>query len=94
MSVEKVTKQARISIRLKRSSKRVLEHAASLRGESVSNFILDSALARAEKTIHEHQIISLNLRDADAFFDAMTKPMRFNKKLSAALKEHDQRVNK
>ncbi|MAZ66922.1 MAG: hypothetical protein CMF25_07410 [Kangiellaceae bacterium] len=92
MSAAKDAKQDRINLRLKHSAKRALERAASFEGKTVSNFILTSALAHAEKTIHEHEVMSLNSRDSEAFFDALVKPISFNKKLTAAFEEHDQRV--
>jgi len=92
MSAATDTKQDRINLRLKHSAKKMLERAASFEGKTVSNFILTSALARAEKTIHEHEVMSLNARDSEAFFNALTKPVRFNRKLTAAFEEHEQRV--
>lgn len=92
MSAATDTKQDRINLRLKHSAKKMLERAASFEGKTVSNFILTSALARAEKTIHEHEVMSLNARDSEAFFNALTKPVRFNRKLAAAFEEHEQRV--
>jgi uncharacterized protein (DUF1778 family) len=92
MSAATDTKQDRINLRLKRSTKQVLERAASFEGKTVSNFILTSALARAEETIHEHELMSLNARDSEAFFNALSKPVRFNKKLAVAFEEHDRRV--
>lgn len=86
------TKQDRINLRLKHSAKRALERAASFEGKTVSNFILTSALAHAEKTIHEHEVMNLNSQDSEAFFNALDKPIRFNKRLSDAFVEHDQRV--
>ena len=82
MSAAKGTKQDRIYLRLKHSAKKVLERAASFEGKTASNFILTSALAPAEKTVHEHDVMSLNARDAETFFKALTKPVRFNKKLA------------
>lgn len=92
MSASTDTKQDRINLRLKHSAKKVLEQAASFEGKTLSNFILNSALAHAEKTIHDHEVMSLNARDSKAFFNALSKPLRFNRKLAAALEEHDQRV--
>ena len=86
------TKQERINLRLKRGAKRALERAASFEGKTVSNFILTSALAHAEKTIQNHEVMSLNNQDSEAFFNALVKPVRFNKKLAAAFEEHDLRV--
>lgn len=86
------TKQERINLRLKGSAKRALERAASFEGKTVSNFILTSALAHAERTIHEHEAMTLNRRDSEAFFKALVKPVSFNKKLMAAFQEHEERV--
>lgn len=45
----------------------MLERAASFEGKTVSSFILTSAMARAEKTIQEHEVMRLNARDSEAF---------------------------
>ncbi len=82
----------RINLRLKHSAKRLLERAASFEGKTVSSFILNSALNHAEKTIHEHEAISLNSKDSEAFFNALASSPRFNKKLAASFKEHEQRI--
>ena len=87
------TKNERINLRLKQSAKNLIERAATFEGKTVSSFILSSALASAEKTIHEHESIQLNEQDAQRFFDALAKPVRFNKKLTEALFEHDRRVD-
>ena len=85
-------KNERINLRLKESAKTLIERAASFEGKTVSSFILSSALASAEKTLQEHESIRLNQQDAKRFFDALAKPVKFNKKLTAALAEHDRRV--
>jgi uncharacterized protein (DUF1778 family) len=88
-----VAKNERINLRLKQCAKRLIERAATFEGQTVSSFILSSALATAEKTIHEHESVRLNKQDAQRFFDALAKPVTFNRKLSEALKKHDHRVN-
>ncbi|MEN3157196.1 DUF1778 domain-containing protein [Alkalimonas sp. NCh-2] len=92
MSETADTKQERINLRLQHSAKKALERAASFEGKTVSNFILSSALAHAEKTIQQHEMMQLNSLDSEAFFNALAKPVQFNKKLSAAIEEHEQRV--
>lgn len=92
MSKATDTKQERINLRLKPAAKQVLERAASFEGRTVSNFILTSAMAQAERTIQEHEVMRLNARDSEAFFKALSRPVRLNSKLLAALEEHDRRV--
>ena len=86
-------KNERINLRLKQSAKNLIERAATFEGKTVSNFILSSALASAEKAIQEHESIQLNEQDAQRFFDALAKPVEFNEKLTEALAEHDRHVD-
>lgn len=92
MSVATETKQERINLRLQHDAKQILERAARFEGKTVSSFILASALQQAEKTIEAHEVMRLSSRDAETFFDALAKPVEFNDKLTAAFKEHEQRV--
>lgn len=86
------TRDERINLRLKHSAKLILERAASFEGQTVSKFVLSSALAHAEKTIQEHEVMTLNARDSEAFFNALATRSKFNSELVAALDEHDRRV--
>ena len=86
------SKSERINLRLKQSAKMLIERAATFEGKTVSSFILASALASAEKTLHEHESITLNEQEAKRFFDALARPVKFNKELTAALAEHDRRI--
>jgi len=85
-------KNERINLRVKSSAKRLIARAADFEGKSVSHFILTSALKRAEETVREHQMITLNTETSRAFFDALAAPVRFNRKLTVALEEYDKRV--
>ena len=62
------TKDERINLRLKHHAKLMLERAASFEGQTVSKFILNSALNNAEKTIQEHEVMALNTNDSDISF--------------------------
>ena len=86
-------KNERINLRLKNSAKRLIERAASFEGKTVSHFILTSALEQAEKTVQEHEVLKLNAKSSRMFFDALAAPVRFNRKLTATLVEHDRRVD-
>ncbi len=93
MSSVKPVKDDRINLRLKHSAKLILERAAGFNGQTVSKFVLSSALAQAEKTIQEQETMALNAKEARVFFDALAAPVHFNNKLLAALEEHDRRVS-
>jgi uncharacterized protein (DUF1778 family) len=92
MSAATDNKQERTNLRLKPQAKDVLERAASFEGRTVNHFTLTSAMASAERTIQEHEVMHLNAQDAEAFVKALNKPVRLNSKLLATLEEHDQRV--
>ena len=85
-------KNERINLRLKSSSKSLIERAASFEGKTVNHFILTSALEQAEKTVQKFEIMALNAKNSRIFFEALAAPVRFNRKLAAAFEEHDQRV--
>ena len=85
-------KNERINLRVKRSAKSLIERAASFEGKTVSHFILTSALEQAEKTVQKHETLTLNAKTSRIFFEALDAPVHFNRKLAAALDEHDQRV--
>ena len=92
MAASTNSKNKRINLRLTDEAKHAIERAASFEGKTVSKFILASALASAEQTINVHETMSLNKRDSEAFFDALSKPAKFNAKLLSAFEEHAQRV--
>ena len=85
-------KSERINVRLKSSAKTLIERAAGFEGKTVSHFMVSSALERAERTIQEHEMMTLNAENSEAFYDALAAPVRFNRGLTAALEEHDKRV--
>jgi uncharacterized protein (DUF1778 family) len=92
MTATTISTNKRINLRLNDEAKNAIERAASFEGKTVSKFILASALASAEQTIHEHETMSLNKRDSVAFFNALSKPVKFNAKLLSAFEEHGQRA--
>ena len=92
MSSTTHAENTRINLRLKYNAKQMLERAAGFEGQTVSKFVLNSALASAEKTIQKHEVMNLNARDSEAFLNALATPVHFNRKLAAAFEEHEHRV--
>ncbi len=62
------------SARLPRSTKTVLQRAAELQGQSLSDFVLGTAYERAVATIHSREVIELSARDSEAFAAALLAP--------------------
>jgi len=92
MDAASQNKTERINLRVKSSAKDIITLAAGFEGKTVSHFILTSALKCAEKTVQEHQMMTLNADDSKAFFEALSAPVRFNSKLNAAFEEYEKRV--
>ena len=92
MDVATQNKNERINLRVKSSAKRLIARAANFEGKTVSHFILASALKHAEETVQKHQMMTLNRKNSKVFFDALAAPVCFNRKLTAAIEEYDERV--
>jgi uncharacterized protein (DUF1778 family) len=85
-------KRERINLRLKSSAKRLIERAAVFEGKTVSHYILSSALKSAEETVQAHEKMASGEKDSRTFFNALSNPVSFNRKLTQAFEEHDSRV--
>lgn len=65
------TRNEKLDLRLTPSAKRALQIAASVARCSVSEFVLESALARAEETLPDRQRFGLNVEQWRAFQKAL-----------------------
>ena len=81
------TRDEKVEVRLTRSAKRTLQTAASAMQRSVSEFVLESALARAEETLPDRQRFGLNKTQWAAFLKALDAPPRPSRRLARLLKE-------
>jgi uncharacterized protein (DUF1778 family) len=81
------TRKEKLDLRLTASAKRALQTAAMAAHRSVSEFVLESALARAEETLPDRQHFGLNAEQWDAFQVALAAPPRHSRRLARLLKE-------
>lgn len=70
------TRSEKLDLRLTPQAKRTLNIAASAAGRSVSEFVLESALARAEETLPDRRYFGLNAERWEAFMAALDAPPR------------------
>jgi uncharacterized protein (DUF1778 family) len=77
----------KLDLRLSRSTKRTLEAAASVSHRSVSAFVLESALARAEDTLADRRTFNLNKAQWTEFLTALDAPIRPLPRLQRLLTE-------
>jgi uncharacterized protein (DUF1778 family) len=81
------TRNEKLDLRLTPSAKRTLQVAAAAAHRSVSEFVLESALARAEETLPDRQRFGLSAEQWEAFQAALSAPPRPAQRLAKLLKK-------
>ena len=81
------TRSEKLDLRLTPEAKRVLNAAAQATRRSVSEFVLESALARAEEALPDRQRFGLDAERWKAFIDALDAPARPLPRLKKLLNE-------
>ncbi len=81
------TRSEKLDLRLTRKAKLALQAAASASNRSVSDFVLESALARADETLADRRTFVLNADRWKAFLAALDAPPRSLPRLKRLLKE-------
>jgi uncharacterized protein (DUF1778 family) len=74
-----------IQIRASAETKAVLNRAAALRGQKLSEFMLDSARRQAEEAILDQRIFFLDAKAHEKFLALLDSPPKPNKKLKALI---------
>lgn len=82
-STEKPKKTARLEVRVTEDYKKNIETAAYLRGQNMTEYVLDVLAEASHKTIREHQILELTKKDINSFVDALLNPSAPTKKATS-----------
>jgi uncharacterized protein (DUF1778 family) len=69
-----------------------LQKAADLTGATVNQFVVQSALEKAEEVIDRERVISLSSRDAAMLITMLDNPTQPNKALLSAFERYKQKV--
>lgn len=77
----------KLDLRITPAAKQMLYHAAATVKRSVSDFVLESALARAEETLADRRHFGLNAEQWEAFLAALDAPPRRHARLERLLTE-------
>jgi uncharacterized protein (DUF1778 family) len=85
-------KRGRMHLRLDDRTKRKLERAAAYQETSVTDFVLDNAVAAADRVIDAREVVTLSAKDWDIFYAALLDPPAPNKKLKDAARRYRERV--
>jgi uncharacterized protein (DUF1778 family) len=81
------TRDEKLDLRLTASDKRALQTAAAAAHRSVSEFVLESALSRAEETLPDRQHFGLDATQWAAFQAALDAPARPAGRLASLLQQ-------
>ena len=83
----RVLRTEKLDLRLTKEAKQSLQAAASALHRSVSEFVLESALARADETLADRRTFGLNTEQWTTFLTALDAPPRPMPRLERLLKE-------
>lgn len=73
-NTDKPKKTARLEVRVTEDYKKNIETAAYLRGQNMTEYVLDVLAEASSKTIRQHQFLELTKKDLDSFVDALLNP--------------------
>ncbi len=77
-------KKQRIDLRLNEDDKHMIEEAAAMTNQSVSQFMVSTASERAAEVIDQHRRLLLNEESWNLVMDAITHPPAPNDRLKRA----------
>jgi uncharacterized protein (DUF1778 family) len=86
------TKAYRFDARLNEEQKILIQRAADLEGRTMTDFVLHSAEAAAERTIQERAMLILTAREAETFIDALLAPPEPGPVLRAAARHYKETI--
>ena len=84
----------RIDVRLHPEQKTEIEKAASIKGLTMTDFIIQNAVANARQTIREHESWTLERPDAELFAKALMEPATLGPQLARVAKRYKERFLK
>ena len=85
-------RKERLEARVTGDLKDLIQRAATLRGMSLTEFVVSSAELEARKVVREREIIELSARGSRMFAEALLNPPEPSKKLVAAVKKYRKSV--
>lgn len=79
-------KKQRIDLRLTDEDKKMIEEAAAMTNQTVTQFLVNSASERAAEVIEQHRRLILSEESWNRVMDAIENPPALNDKLKRAAK--------
>ena len=90
----KVKAVARLDFRLAVENKRLIEQAATISGQTVSDFVLSNVLKTAHEVVEKHHTTVLSNRDRDIFLAMLDADDEPNQALRGLVEAHKRLIVK
>lgn len=90
----KVKAAARLDFRLAVENKRLIEQAAVISGQTVSDFVLSNAIKTAHEVVEKHHSTVLSNRDRDLFLAMLDADDEPNEALQELVEAHKRLIVK
>jgi uncharacterized protein (DUF1778 family) len=81
-------KSERLMARISVEQKKLLQRAAEIRGQTLTEFVVSAAQEAATRAIVDQEVIDLSLRDSRAFADGMLNPPPLGASLRQAARRY------
>lgn len=85
-------RQKRLDMRISEDLKDLLQRAADISDQSLTDYVLSRAGEAARRDIREHDVLTLSVRDSARFADLLMNPPEPNEHLLAAERRHDELI--
>jgi uncharacterized protein (DUF1778 family) len=79
-----------LEARVSQETKALCQQAAAIRGSMLTEFVINSALEVAKRTVRENEFVEPTQRDRMAFVEALLNPPTPNTNLRKAAARHAQ----
>ncbi len=86
------TRNERLEARVSRDIKALFQRAASIQGRTLTDFVVNSAVEAAKRTVQEFEFTELTYRDRVAFVETLLNPPAPSANLREAMAQHAQVV--
>jgi uncharacterized protein (DUF1778 family) len=94
MEINKVNKNARLEARVTLEQKQLMERAAGLRGQNLTEFMISVLADAAVQTIKDRESIELSERDRLVFAEALLNPTPASERAIADARWYAQMTSK
>jgi uncharacterized protein (DUF1778 family) len=81
-------KSQRLMARISDDQKRLIQRAAEIRGQTLTEFVVSAAQDAATRAIVDQEVIEFSVRDSRAFAEGMLNPPPVNRALRAAARRY------